>query len=140
MGKSLNIVWSVLTALLTLGTTALMGVVIMTSHWEVITYSQSIVESLLSVEENPENKTFVRPLLDGRVIVVSREDEENELLVKMHAGLWATCYDLTGNNGYEIINLNVSWVLVYRITNRLTFIQNDKSIPPAIYPSKLWVF
>ena len=46
--------------------------------------------------KNPENKTFVRPLLDGRVIVVSREDEANELLVKMHAGLWATCYDLTG--------------------------------------------
>ena len=75
---------------------ALMGVVIMTTHWEAITYSQSAVESLLSVED-PENKTLVRPLLDGRVIVVSKEnDKENELLVKMHAGLWATCYDLTG--------------------------------------------
>ena len=94
MGKSLNIVWSVLTALLTLITTSLMGVAIMTTHWEIITYSQSVVESLITVD--PENRTLVRPLLDGRVIVISKENEENELLVKMHAGLWATCYDLTG--------------------------------------------
>lgn len=96
MGKSLNIVWSILTALLTLTTTSLMGVAIMTSHWEVISYSQSIVESLID-SVDPANKTSVKPLLDGRVIVISRENEENELLVKMHAGLWATCYDLTGN-------------------------------------------
>lgn len=94
MGKSLNIVWSVLTALLTLLTTSLMGVAIMTSHWEVISYSQSVVENLLSVDS--KNKTSVTPLLNGRVIVVSKENQENELLVKMHAGLWATCYDLTG--------------------------------------------
>jgi len=105
MGKSLNIVWSVLTALITLSTTALMGVVIMTTHWEAITYSQSAVESLLSVED-PENKTLVRPLLDGRVIVVSKEnDKENELLVKMHAGLWATCYDLTAQEISDIVEM-----------------------------------
>ena len=98
MGKTLNIVWSLLTALVTLATTSLMGVTVMTSHWEDISYSKSIVESLLSaasVDADDENKTSVKQLLDGRVIVVSRE-EENELLVKMHAGLWATCYDLTG--------------------------------------------
>ena len=33
--------------------------------------------------------------MDDRVIVVTTEDQ-NELLVRMHAGLWATCYDLTG--------------------------------------------
>ena len=71
-----------------------MGVAIMTSHWEVISYSQSVVENLLSVDS--KNKTSVTPLLNGRVIVVSKENQENELLVKMHAGLWATCYDLTG--------------------------------------------
>ena len=27
-----------------------------------------------------------------------------------------------------------------KIKSQYTFIQNDKSIPPAIYPSKLWVF
>ena len=99
MGKTLNIVWSLLTALVTLATTSLMGTVVMTSHWEDISYSKSIVESLLSAasvdDADYENKTSVKQLLDGRVIVVSRE-EENELLVKMHAGLWATCYDLTG--------------------------------------------
>ena len=88
MGKTLNIFWSLLTALVTLTTTSLMGIVVMTSHWEVITYSKSMVESLLSMDF--ENKTSVKQLLDGRVLVVSRE-EENELLVKMHAGLWATC-------------------------------------------------
>ena len=95
-----------------------MGVVIMTTHWEAITYSQSAVESLLSVED-PENKTLVRPLLDGRVIVVSKEnDKENELLVKMHAGLWATCYDLTGkqyiiyHNGFELFTEEYSSVYV----------------------------
>ena len=91
-----------------------MGVVIMTTHWEAITYSQSAVESLLSVED-PENKTLVRPLLDGRVIVVSKEnDKENELLVKMHAGLWATCYDLTGklrHNGLFSRNISSTQVL-----------------------------
>ena len=108
MGKTLNIVWSLLTALVTLATTSLMGVTVMTSHWEDISYSKSIVESLLSaasVDADYENKTSVKQLLDGRVIVVSRE-EENELLVKMHAGLWATCYDLTGKRCFFFI-----WVI-----------------------------
>ena len=85
-----------------------MGVVIMTSHWEEITYSQSAVESVLS-SENPENKTSVRPLYEGRVIVISKEndDEDNELLVKMHAGLWATCYDLTGKLRH--VELYIFW-------------------------------
>ena len=34
--------------------------------------------------------------MNDRVIVVTKEDDQNELLVKMHAGLWATCYDLSG--------------------------------------------
>ena len=52
MGKSLNIVWSILTALMTLTTTAIMAAVLMTTHWEEITYSQSAVEALLSSENN----------------------------------------------------------------------------------------
>ena len=95
MGKSLNIIWSILTALMTLLTASLMGVAIMTTHWEVITYSQSVVESIITVDS--ENRTLVRPLFEGRVLVITKEqDQQNELLVKMHAGLWATCYDLTG--------------------------------------------
>ena len=47
MGKTLNIVWSLLTALLTLATTGLMGVAVLTNHWEAITYSQSRVEALI---------------------------------------------------------------------------------------------
>ena len=65
------------------------------------------------------NGPLVRPLLDGRVIVVSKEnDKENELLVKMHAGLWATCYDLTGkqyiiyHNGFELFTEEYSSVYV----------------------------
>ena len=107
MGKTLNIVWSLLTASMTLLTTSLMGYTIMSNHWEVITYDHSVVESLIS-NPDPEvtpgdedgaggyNVTSVRPMMDGRVIVVTRENEQNELLVRMHAGLWATCYDLTG--------------------------------------------
>ncbi len=46
MGKTLNIVWSVLTALLTLGTTGLMGFAVLTSHWEIVTYSEALVIKL----------------------------------------------------------------------------------------------
>ena len=114
MGKTLNIVWSLLTASMTLLTTSLMGYTIMSNHWEVITYDHSVVESLIS-NPDPEvtpgdedggaggyNVTSVRPMMDGRVIVVTRENEQNELLVRMHAGLWATCYDLTGNRCRQI--------------------------------------
>ena len=106
MGKTLNIVWSLLTASMTLLTTSLMGYTIMSNHWEVITYDHSVVESMISSGLQSEaaveadggyNVTSVRPMMDGRVIVVTRENEQNELLVRMHAGLWATCYDLTGN-------------------------------------------
>ena len=101
MGKTLNVVWSLLTASMTLLTTGLMGYTIMSNHWEVITYDHAAVESLIS-NVDPEaveaglNVTSVRVMMDGRVIVVTRENEESELLVKMHAGLWATCYDLSG--------------------------------------------
>ena len=114
MGKTLNIVWSLLTASMTLLTTSLMGYTIMSNHWEVITYDHAVVESLIS-NPDPEvtpgdedgdaggyNVTSVRPMMDGRVIVVTRENEQNELLVRMHAGLWATCYDLTGNRCRQI--------------------------------------
>ena len=106
MGKTLNIVWSLLTASMTLLTTSLMGYTIMSNHWEVITYDHSVVESMISsglsgseaaTADGGYNVTSVRPMMDGRVIVVTRENEQNELLVRMHAGLWATCYDLTGN-------------------------------------------
>ena len=105
MGKTLNIVWSLLTASMTLLTTSLMGYTIMSNHWEVITYDHSVVESMISsglsgseaASDGGYNVTSVRPMMDGRVIVVTRENEQNELLVRMHAGLWATCYDLTGN-------------------------------------------
>jgi hypothetical protein len=103
MGKTLNIVWSVLTALLTLSTTGMMGVAVLTSHWEVITYSQSMIEAIITEaggggDGGPDaanNRSSVSQLLDGRVIVVTT-DNQHELLVKMHSGLWATCYDLTG--------------------------------------------
>ena len=37
---------------MTLTTTAIMAAVLMTTHWEEITYSQSAVEALLSSENN----------------------------------------------------------------------------------------
>ncbi len=52
MGKTLNIVWSVLTALLTLATTGLMGIAIMTNHWEVVTYSQAIIAEAASASNS----------------------------------------------------------------------------------------
>ena len=42
----------------------------------------------------------MKKIMNDRVIVVTKEEDmstfTNELLVKMHAGLWATCYDLSG--------------------------------------------
>ena len=102
MGKTLNIVWSLLTALVTLSTTGLMGVAVLTNHWEYITYSQSSVEALIyennSSTSSSSSSISVKQIMDDRVIVVTTEDQ-NELLVRMHAGLWATCYDLTGKRG-----------------------------------------
>ena len=113
MGKTLNIVWSLLTALLTLATTGLMGVAVLTNHWEAITYSQSRVEALFSASNNSSTSSSspsstslssssisVKRIMDDRVLVVTINENQSELLVKMHAGLWATCYDLSGKFTY----------------------------------------
>ena len=110
MGKTLNIVWSLLTALLTLATTGLMGVAVLTNHWEAITYSQSRVEALFSVSNSStsspsslsstSSSISVKRIMDDRVLVVTMNENQSELLVKMHAGLWATCYDLSGKFTY----------------------------------------
>ena len=108
MGKTLNIVWSLLTALLTLATTGLMGVAVLTNHWEAITYSQSRVEALFSVSNSSTSSSSssssssisVKRIMDDRVLVVTINENQSELLVKMHAGLWATCYDLSGKFTY----------------------------------------
>ena len=115
MGKTLNIVWSLLTALLTLATTGLMGVAVLTNHWEAITYSQSRVEALFSASNNSSTSSSspsstslssssisVKRIMDDRVLVVTINENQSELLVKMHAGLWATCYDLSGKFTYLI--------------------------------------
>ena len=110
MGKTLNIVWSLLTALLTLATTGLMGVAVLTNHWEAITYSQSRVEALFSVSNSSTSSSTslsltsssisVKRIMDDRVLVVTMNGNQSELLIKMHAGLWATCYDLSGKFKY----------------------------------------
>ena len=111
MGKTLNIVWSLLTALVTLSTTGLMGVAVLTNHWEYITYSQSSVEALIyennSSTSSSSSSISVKQIMDDRVIVVTTEDQ-NELLVRMHAGLWATCYDLTGKRRNMNLEIHTS--------------------------------
>ena len=135
MGKTLNIVWSLLTALVTLSTTGLMGVAVLTNHWEYITYSQSSVEALIyennSSTSSSSSSISVKQIMDDRVIVVTTEDQ-NELLVRMHAGLWATCYDLTGKRGnmkcttyiigfYMMMTLSENCSLLSMLNDKLHF-------------------
>ena len=100
----------------TLLTTILVGVTIMSNHWEVIRFSRPVVEKLLT-------KTFdglrTESLFDGRALVVINGtsdffdgdnatglsinetadfflDNVEEVLIQMHGGLWTVCLDLSG--------------------------------------------
>ena len=83
-------------------------------------YSKSLVESLVGNSSAFADSARVQDLFGGNVIIVvngtadasddardgAEEEEEEEgsvvyLLLKMHAGLWTLCVDLTGQNSWR---------------------------------------
>ena len=72
-------------------------------------YSRSLVESLAADSSAFGGRARVEDLYGGNVIVVVNgtadvaEEEESlvYLLIKMHAGLWTLCVDLTGQNSWR---------------------------------------
>ncbi len=117
-GRRTNLFCLVATILITIATTVVMGLVILSDFWERIKYSRQAVDDIIAnhtiavTTVNPADSTpppsasvLVEELFEGRVIAVSnssslKTSSEEEgvvyLLVRLHAGLWSLCYDLTG--------------------------------------------
>lgn len=96
MGFKLNVAVFVITVLMTVATTTLMSVSVLTDHWEVVKYSLSEVQDI--VTKTMARNSSVKSLYQDRVILVfaGLSTIPHEFMVQMHAGLWAICYDLTG--------------------------------------------
>ena len=106
MGLTLNVTVFILTIVVTLSTTALMCISILTDYWETVTYPLTNIEKVLNASSSLENNIVgdkaddvytVETLYKGKVIFVQSGKAIKEIMIEMHAGLWAICYDLTGS-------------------------------------------
>ena len=106
MGLPLNVTVFILTIVVTLSTTALMCISILTDYWETVTYPLTNIEKVLNASSSLQNNIVgdkdddvytVETLYKGKVIFVQNAEGIKEIMIQMHAGLWAICYDVTGS-------------------------------------------
>ena len=98
MGLKVNVVVFLVTVLITITTTGLMSLAIWTEHWEVIHYDVKKINQTVALMESKERKGLRMEVSHGgRVILVKDGNSAiEEVLIQMHAGLWAVCYDIKG--------------------------------------------
>ena len=110
MGLKLNIIVLVVTIVVTLSTTALMCLCVVTDYWEIVAFPISNIEKILNIKdisdasERPTNiekkdKYYgfsVESLYDEKVFIIRNGTKINQTMIQMHAGLWSTCYDVSG--------------------------------------------
>ena len=111
MGLTLNVTVFILTIVVTLSTTALMCISILTDYWETVTYPLTNIEKVLNASSSLENNMVgdkeddvytVETSYKGKVIFVQNAEGIKEIMIEMHAGLWAICYDLTGSFHFKV--------------------------------------
>ena len=94
MGLKVNIVVFVVTILMTVATTGFMSLAIMSEHWEVVQYD---VSKLRGIVARKSHLLSVENLYDGKVVLIRNGNQSiDQVMIQMHAGLWAVCYDLRG--------------------------------------------
>ena len=101
MGLKVNVVVFLVTVLITVTTTGLMSLAIWTEHWEVIHYDAHKINETVKVKEakakEPKGLQLDDETYGGRVFIVRNgKNEVEEVMIQMHAGLWAVCYDIKG--------------------------------------------
>ena len=110
MGLTLNVTVFILTIVVTLSTTALMCISILTDYWETVTYPLTNIEKVLNASSSLQNNMVadkddvytVETSYKGKVIFVQSGKDIKEIMIEMHAGLWAICYDLTGSFHFKV--------------------------------------
>ena len=87
--------WTLVTAVITMLTAIALGITMLTDHWEKLTYSFQKVQSGLT-----GGQTIRDYFSDGRAYVITSQDNTANplLLLQLYGGLWHVCYDLTGND------------------------------------------
>ena len=107
MGLKVNIAVFVVTVIMTITTSSLMTISILSEHWEVVRYDSNKIRDIITekssngINTSYQNKKIltVEALHNGKVLLVAKHNGTiQEVMVQMHAGLWAVCYDLKGNN------------------------------------------